>query len=384
MLTLLSKIFVQNKEDKRSAWGTLCGAYGIALNILLFCGKFFAGTISGSIAITADAFNNLSDAGSSLITLLGFRIAAKKPDPDHPFGHGRFEYISGLIVSFLILIMGFDLGKESIGKILNPEQTEFSIISVIILAVSILVKFYMAFYNKRIGKKIDSVSMNATAMDSISDTVSTAIVLITTILSKFTTLNIDGFVGCLVAIFIFYTGIKSAIETIKPLLGQPPEPELVENIEKIVMSGDGIQGIHDLIVHDYGPGRTMVTLHAEVPSNCNILDAHDVIDNLEFKLRKELGIHATIHMDPIDVLDEHTTTYRELVAGVISAIDEQITMHDFRIVTGQTHTNLIFDIVVPFKYRLSDRELTDLIKKNVAEKTENCFCVINVDKKMTK
>lgn len=379
MLTLLAKIFVEKKADKRSAYGILCSAYGIFLNILLCAGKFFAGTISGSIAITADAYNNLSDAGSSLITLLGFRIAGKKPDPSHPFGHGRFEYISGLIVSFLIQHMGYDLAKESVGKIINPEKSEFSAVAICILAASILVKFYMAFYNKRIGKKINSVSMSATAMDSLSDTVSTFIVLVSTLVSHFTALNIDGWVGLLVAAFILYTGIKSAIDTIKPLLGQPPEKEFVDKIEEIVMSDSNVTGIHDLVVHDYGPGRTMITLHAEVPADSDINIAHDAIDNLEVRLRDELSTHATIHIDPVEINNPVVEKYRDTVRNILGGIDPVITMHDFRIVEGPTHTNLIFDIVVPYKFRIQENELTVLIGEKVKEICPECFCVINVD-----
>ena len=380
MLTLLAKIFVEKKADKRSAYGMLCSGYGIFLNIILCIGKFFAGSLSGSIAITADAYNNLSDAGSSLITLLGFKIAAKKPNPNHPFGHGRFEYISGLIVSFLILLMGYDLAKESVGKIIHPEASEFNIVAIIILVVSILVKFYMAFYNKRIGKKINSVSMNATAMDSLSDTVSTFIVLASTLVSHFTSLNIDGYVGTLVAIFILYTGLKSAVETIKPLLGQPPEEEFVKQIEQIVKADENVLGIHDLVVHDYGPGRTMITLHAEIPASSDIIKVHDAIDNLEFKLNRELSTHATIHIDPVENDNPVVVKYKNSVKKIVTDIDKDITMHDFRIVSGETHTNLIFDVVVPQNYKISDDELRNMIKKSVKEIYPECFCVINVDK----
>ena len=383
MIKLLAKIFVERKEDKRSAYGILCGAYGIFLNILLFATKLFAGTISASVAITADALNNLSDAGSSLVSLLGFKIASKKPDPDHPFGHGRIEYISGLIVSFLILLMGFNLGKESILKIINPEPIELNIIAVAILAISILVKFYMAYYNTRIGKKFGSVSMKATAADSISDTISTLLVLISTIIAKYSSVNLDAYVGLLVAAFIFYTGIKSTLDTIKPLLGQPPQEEFVKQIEEIVLSEPNVLGIHDLIVHDYGPGRTYISLHAEVSANSDMLEVHDAIDNIEKQLRTELKTMATLHMDPIQDKDEETLKLKSIVTDIINGIDSTLTIHDFRIVTGPTHTNMIFDVVVPHEYEIPDKELVNLINEKVRKQVENGFCVIEVDKKMT-
>lgn len=390
MLTLLSKFLIKNSNDKndpkvRQAYGVLCGLVGIGLNILLFVGKFFAGTISGSVSITADAFNNLSDAGSSVLTLIGFRMAGTKPDPDHPFGHGRIEYVSGLVVSAAILLMAFELLKTSVDKILHPEHVEFSVLAVVILIVSIAVKVYMYIYNHAIGKKIDSATMRATATDSLSDACSTSVVLIAVIVGHYTELHVDGWCGALVALFIFYAGINAAKETLNPLLGQPPEPEFVERIECLVMKHSDVLGIHDLIVHDYGPGRQMISLHAEVKAEGDILAMHDMIDNIERELRDELRCDAVIHMDPVVTTDERVGVLKSDLRAVIDVIDKQISMHDFRVVIGPTHTNLIFDVVVPFGYEWSDKELVEKIGRGVREKLgEEYFCVINVDKEYVK
>lgn len=386
MVSVLAGFFIKNKDDVknpkvRQQYGMLCGIVGILLNILLFSGKFLAGTISKSISITADAFNNLSDAGSSVITLIGFRMSGAEPDVDHPFGHGRIEYISGLIVSGAILIMAFELMKSSIGKIIHPKPVEFSILAAVILIVSICVKLYMAYYNHRIGKKIESAAMGATATDSLSDSCATTVVLIAAIVGKLTGLQIDGYCGVLVGIFIFYAGISAARDTLNPLLGQPPEDEFVEQIEELVMKYPEVSGIHDLIVHDYGPGRMMISLHAEVPAEGDILKLHDVVDNIEHELRNELKCEAVIHMDPVVTGDEQVNKMKAQMKEVLKEIDARISMHDFRVVIGPTHTNLIFDIVVPFGYKVKDEELIEIIQKRTKEKIgENHFVVIQVDK----
>lgn len=388
MVALLAKIFIKEENDKgkiRQSYGVLCGVVGIMLNIFLFLGKFLAGTISKSIAITADAFNNLSDAGSSFVTLVGFKLAGAKPDPEHPFGHGRMEYISGLVVSAAILLMAYELIRDSVGKILHPEDTEFSVVVVVILLASILVKLYMAYYNRSIGNKIESAAMKATAMDSLSDTCATAVVLLATIVGHYTGLHIDGWCGALVGLFIFYAGINAAKETLNPLLGQPPEDEYVEQIQQIVMAHDGLCGIHDLIVHDYGPGRQMISLHAEVPAEGNILETHDLIDNVENELRMKLGCDATIHMDPIITTDEHIRELKEKVVAIVKEVDESLSIHDFRVVTGPTHTNLIFDVIVPFKFRVTDDELEETIEKIVKERLgSNYYVVMKIDKSYVK
>ena len=385
MIKLLAKIFIkdsQNTADSkvRVAYGYLCGAVGIALNILLFAGKIIAGTISGSVAVTADAFNNLSDAGSSIISLIGFRLASQKPDPHHPFGHGRFEYIASLIISIIIVIMGFELGKSSFEKIVAPQAVEYSAVTFAVLGASVLVKLYMFFYNNSVGKKIDSATMRATAMDSISDAVSTGAVLISAVIAMFTNLALDGWMGLVVAAFIMVTGFKSAKETIDSLLGTPPSPEFVKQIEDMALQYDDIIGVHDMIVHNYGPGRTFVSLHAEVPSDGDIVAIHDTVDNAEREIAKELGCLVTIHMDPVDVHDEHTAQLRENVSEIIKQINPDITFHDFRVVSGPTHTNLIFDIVSPMDCGLSDQELADTIADKIHQCNASYFAVINVDK----
>ena len=365
MIELLARLFIRGRDTLapsalRQAYGQLCGVVGIGLNLLLFAVKFFAGTLSGSIAITADAFNNLSDAGSSLVTLLGFRLAGRKPDPEHPFGHGRMEYISGLVVAGLILLMGVELFKSSLKKILQPEAIVSSPLVLLILALSVAVKLYMFYYNRAIGKRIKSSAMTATATDSLSDAVSTTAVLVATLVAQFTGLNIDGWVGMLVALFILFSAYKAAKETLSPLLGQTPEPEFVEHIQQIVLSYPEVQNVHDLVVHDYGPGRVMISLHAEVPADGNLLQLHDVIDNIEHRLQKELGCVAVIHMDPIVTNDAHTTALRQAVAEQVKTIDPRLTIHDFRIVPGPSHTNLIFDVVVQESKAEADTEMIEV------------------------
>lgn len=384
MITLLEKLFIKDKNNTtspavRQAYGVLCGVVGIFLNLLLFTGKFAAGLLSNSIAITADAFNNLSDAGSSIITLIGFKMAGQKPDPDHPFGHGRIEYISGLLVSVIILIMAFELIKTSFLKILRPEKLSFSPVVLVILAVSIVVKCYMAFYNLNIGKKIKSAAMKATATDSFSDSLATAAVLLATVVSHFTGLQIDGYCGILVGLFICYAGISAAKDTVSPLLGQAPDPDFVKQIEQIVMSYDGVIGIHDLIVHNYGPGRILISLHAEVPADGDILTMHDMIDLIEHDLRKQLNCSAVIHMDPVCVGDEETNRLKTLTLNCLKEIDERLTLHDFRIVNGPTHTNLIFDIVAPYRFPMTDRQLMETVTARIQKEHPDYFTVIEVD-----
>lgn len=383
MIRILEKLFVGRKEgnDRRQAYGVLCGVVGIMLNICLFTGKFLAGAISNSIAITADAFNNLSDAGSSLVTLIGFRLAGAKPDPEHPFGHGRIEYLTGLVISAAILIMAFELIKDSVDKILHPQETVFSVLALVILAISILVKLYMAYYNTAVAKKIDSAAMRATATDSLSDACATTVVLVAALISKFTDIHIDGWCGALVGVFIFIAGIKAAKETLDPLLGQPPEKEFVEAIEALVKQEPVVRGVHDLVVHDYGPGRLMISLHAEVPAEGDILAMHDVIDNLEKHLEHELHCDAVIHMDPVVTNNPEIDRLKEQEKAILSEIDPTISMHDFRVVMGPTHTNIIFDVVLPYQYRMGDDELVTLLKQKTKERLgEQYFLVVKVDK----
>ena len=365
MIELLSHWLIRNRENTgdpavRLAYGRLCGLVGIGLNLLLFGGKLFAGTVSGSVAVTADAFNNLSDAGSSVVTLLGFQLAGKKPDPQHPFGHGRIEYISGLVVSGLILLMGVELGKSSVEKILHPEAVDFSLLAVGILVVSIAVKLYMYLYNRRIGR-------GATATDSLSDAIATTAVLAAMLVGRFTSLMIDGWVGLVVACFILFSGYQAAKETLGPLLGQPPEQELVERIRQMVLSHPPICGIHDLVVHDYGPGRMMVSLHAEVPAHGDILELHDVIDTAEMELKRTLHCNAVIHMDPIITDDAQIVQLRRRVAELVRQVDSGMTIHDFRVVPGPSHTNLIFDAVLPFGEHITEAEAARQIRERVRQ-----------------
>lgn len=384
MIKFLIKRFIKDSDNikdpaVRRMYGSLCSSVGIGLNICLFIGKYLAGVLSGSIAIMADAFNNLSDAGSSLITLIGFKFAGMKPDAEHPFGHGRIEYISGLAVSAAIILMGVELAKSSVSKILSPSPVEMNLTAIVILVVSVCVKLYMCSYNRFVGRQIDSAAMKATATDSLSDAVATSVVLLAMLVLKFTGVNVDGWCGAMVALFILYAGYSAAKDTLSPLLGQPPEEELINQIRDIALSHSEIVGIHDLVVHDYGPGRLMISFHGEVPGDGNIFELHDVIDQAEKELKEKLGCDAVIHMDPIATNDDEVKSVKQCVAELVKEINGDLSIHDFRMVKGPTHTNLIFDVVVPFQLKLSDREVTDEITRRVREKWENYYAVIEID-----
>jgi len=385
LIKLLAGIFIKNRDRTddprvRSAYGMLCGIVGILLNLILFGVKLLAGIISGAVSVISDAFNNLTDAASSLITLIGFRMSGQKPDKDHPFGHGRIEYLSGLVVSVLIILVGFELGKSSVGKIISPEPVTFSMVSVVILGCAILAKGYMALYNFSIGKKIGSAAMTATATDSLSDMIATSAVLCGLLIFRFTGVNLDPYFGLAVSAFILFSGIRSVKETVDPLLGTPPDEEFIGKIEEIVYSYDGVVGIHDLIVHDYGPARRMISLHAEVPADADLLETHDMIDNIEKALREALHCDAVIHMDPIVTEDAAVLSMRETICEMIHGIDENLSVHDFRMVSGSTHTNLIFDVVLPYKVRITEGELISVINEKVAALDGNYFAVVNVDR----
>lgn len=385
MITFLASLFIKDRRNYdspavRQAYGVLSGAVGIGLNILLFLGKWIAGTLSGSIAITADAFNNLSDAGSSIITLIGFRLSGQAPDPEHPFGHGRMEYISGLLVSVAILVMGFELIWSSFGKLRDPEPIESSALVLGILLASILVKVYMFYYNRSLSKKLDSAAMKATSVDSLSDTVATTLVLIATVISKYTGLILDGWFGILVGIFIVYTGGSTLKETIDLLIGQPPKKEFIDEIREIVLGHSLVYGVHDLIVHDYGPGRRMISLHAEVAVDGDIQDIHEQIDHIEHELQEKLNCSATIHMDPIVTDDKEVLEMKAKVEAMIQSLDEAFSMHDFRMVKGPTRTNLIFDVEVPRKTSLTDNEIMNRLKEQVhGLPGSKYFAVIQID-----
>lgn len=384
MIRFLAGIFINDKENLadqkvRRAYGMLCSIVGIALNVLLFAGKYLAGVLSGSIAITADAFNNLSDAGSSIITLIGFKFSGMKPDADHPFGHGRIEYVSGLGVAMLIILMGFELLKSSIEKIRNPQPVEVSALTVTILIISICVKLYMAYYNRSMGRKIHSEAMRATATDSISDSFATAAVLIAMASAASGGMNIDGWCGGIVAVFVLYAGYTAAKETLNPLLGQAPDKGFVEEIEEIVMSHPEIIGIHDLVVHNYGPGRSMISLHAEVPGNGDIFELHDKIDHIEKELKSRLNCEAVIHMDPLEVDNEKVQEMKTALEEKISSRFPGVTIHDFRMVQGASHTRLVFDALVPFEFEMTNEEVKKGIEILVESNWDNCFAVVEVE-----
>ena len=374
MLKFLAKMFIKTPREyddpaTRRAYGVLCGAIGILLNILLFAGKFIAGSLAKSVAVTADAFNNLADAGSSVITMIGFRLAGQKPDKEHPFGHGRFEYIAGLLVSAAIILMGVELLKTSVEKIIAPQAVEFSVLTAVILVFSVAVKIYMAVYNGSLGKKLASPALAAAAKDSLSDSIATAVVLVSSAVGHFLRINIDGWCGAAVAVFVLRAGIMSVRDTLAPLLGTEPDPEFVKRINDIVLSYPEISAIHDLIIHDYGPGRQIISLHAEMPteSGSDIFKLHDIVDNAERRLRQELGCDATIHLDPVAAEDEQTQMLHERMEAALFEINSGLTMHDFRIVPGPTHTNLIFDVVVPYENKMPQAEILEKIEYAAAE-----------------
>ncbi len=390
MTKLLLRLLIKDSDNTsspavRSRYGTLSGGVGIFLNLCLFAGKLLAGTLSGSIAITADALNNLSDAGSSIVTLVGFRMAGQKPDPEHPFGHGRIEYVSGLIVAFVILMMGYELLTSSIDKILHPEVVSFSLLPAVILVISVLVKLWMARFNKTLAKKIGSAAMEATAADSRSDAIATTGVLVGSVVGGAFQLPIDGWLGLLVSVLILKTGFDAAKDTISPLLGQPPEPEFVREVERIVTSHEEIVGIHDLIVHNYGPGRVMISLHAEVPGDGNLFHLHDLIDNIERELQQKLSCAATIHMDPIDSHNPLLDQLHEEAKAAAAALDPRCTVHDVRIVSGPSHANLIFDVVVPHDVKLEDKEIKERIRTAMPRLAEMppVYAIINIDRDFT-
>lgn len=386
MTNLLISLFIKNKDhvedsNVRNAYGKMAGIVGIMCNLFLFAGKFFAGVITGAISITADAFNNLSDAASSIITLVGFDMAGKPADKDHPFGHGRMEYVSGLVVSLLILMMGVELFKSSVEKVLHPEVISEQWISYMILVVSIFVKFWMYMFNRSIGWKIHSETMKATASDSLNDCVSTAAVFGGMLIFHYFHLNIDGVVGIVVACFVLWGGYESVRDTLNPLLGESPDPELVTKIKEMVLRHEMVIGVHDIVVHDYGPGRRIVSLHAEVPATENIMEVHDVMDHIEMRLMEEYHCEATIHMDPVVTNDEEVTETKKEVQDLVKGYDPDLSIHDFRMVKGPTHTNVIFDLLIPYGKKYQQEKVVEDIKKKVKEEMPgNHYAVIRVDR----
>lgn len=384
MIKLLLKRFVgseidKNNTDARTKCSVFAGVLGIICNLFLFGLKLGVGAAMSSIAIISDAFNNLSDTGSSAVAIIGAKLSAKKPDKEHPFGHGRIEYISSLIVSFIIMLVGFELLKTSVTKIFNPRQVTLNAVLVVILCISIPVKLWMYSYNKYIGKLTNSGILAATARDCINDVIATSAVILSSVIGKLINfLALDGIVGTVVSFMIMYSGFKISLDTIGLLLGAAPEREVIDAVRSRVLSAPGVVGVHDLIVHDYGPGRILASVHAEVPDDCNVVEIHEVIDDLEHKIERELGIHIVVHMDPITVSCEKTAAMREMVLKTVKSIDERMNIHDFRMTDGESNINLIFDIEAPL-----DIQDFDSIKNTVAERIkamdERFNCVITVD-----
>ncbi len=388
MTGLLVRLFVKNKEatqlpEVRASYGKLSGIVGIVCNVLLFAVKFFLGTITASVAITADAFNNLGDASSGIVSFLGFKMASRPADKEHPYGHARYEYLAGLTVCVLILVIGVELLKESFGKILHPQPVSFSWVTIVILCLAIGVKLWLAYFNYSIGKKIRSQTLLATAADSRNDVISTGVVILATVLSYFTKLELDGYMGLGVALFILYSGVMLVKETMDPLLGKAADEELVREIEKRIMGYSGVLGTHDLMIHDYGPGRQFGSVHVEVAAEEDVLKSHDMVDNIERDFQTEMNIHLIVHMDPIVTKDESVRNMRHWLSQEVKKVHPELTIHDLRLVPGMTHTNVIFDCVVPHGLKRSDDQIKDEISNLVGETYENYYCVITIDHSFT-
>ncbi len=384
MRTNLIQMLIPDSENihnpkVREAYGTLGSVAGILTNILLAILKYVAGMLSGSISVTADAINNLSDAGASIISFIGVKLSSKPADKGHPYGHGRVEYISALAVAFLVLLMGIELFKSSVDKIINPVPVKFSVISLCILIFSILAKLWLGFFNKKLGEKINSAPMMAVMKDCFSDCLATGVAAVAIIVSAFSNINIDGYLGVIVACFIFMAGFNILKDTMADLLGKPAEKEFVEEITNKILSYDKIVGVHDMIIHDYGPGRKFASAHAEVPSNENIMEIHDVIDLVERDILNEYGMIISIHMDPIVTDDEKINALRQMTSSLVSEISEEMSIHDFRVVDGPSHTNLIFDLIVPHKYDLSNDEVRNEIENKLSKINERYFAVITIE-----
>lgn len=385
MTDLILKLFIKDyknvsNQKVRMKYGILSGCVGIVLNVVLCLMKFFVGSLTGSIAITADAVNNLSDAGSSAVTVFGFKMAGKPADKDHPFGHGRIEYITAMIVSFIILFMGAELAIQSVKKIRTPEDVRFSAVGAIIIAVSILGKLWLAFFNKKLGKRIDSPAMTAVVADSLSDIAATSVTLIALILSNFfPSLHIDGWLGILVACFVLKAGLDIFRDTLSSLIGTPPSKELVEEIKNKILSYDHVSGIHDLIMHNYGPDHFFATVHVEIPSDIDVMVGHDIIDNIENDIKREMGIDLTIHYDPLVVNNERVEELRQMTEKIVKGISPDLSIHDFRVIDGPMHTNLIFDVVIPYVFSQSANDVISEITLKISEVNSSYFTVIKAE-----
>ena len=385
MTNYLIKKFIKNYEnvkdpDVRDDYGKLAGLVGIVSNTLLCVMKMIIGFFSGSIAIVADAVNNLADASSSLITLVGFKLAAMPEDKEHPYGHARIEYLAGLFVSIIILLVGFELGKSSLEKVLNPTPLEFSWSIVIVLVVAIVIKIWQALFNIFAGKKINSLTLIATGADSRNDVITTSVVLISLIVGYFTDIQIDGYMGIAVALFILWSGVNLVKETVSPLLGEAPDPAIVTEIQRIALSYDGVLGIHDLVVHNYGPGKIFASIHIEINADDDIMSSHDLVDNIEHEIADKLSIQITAHMDPINVKDPNRHPLKKLLNNTVSEMEGVHSVHDLRIIPGPTHTNVVFDVVVSPDCTLTRDEISATLSKKVAEYNPEFNTVIEFDK----
>lgn len=385
MINFIIKKFIKNYENVndsqvREGYGKLGSAVGIIANVILSFSKILVGTLFNSISITADGVNNLSDTGSSVVTFIGFKMSGKPADKDHPFGHARIEYLTGLAVGAAILLLGIELIKSSVDKIRNPEATVFSWAMVLVLVFSIAMKIWLSYFNFKLGQKISSSTMKATAMDARNDVIATSAVLISVFIFKFTGLEIDGYMGVVVALFILYSGYTILKDILNPLLGEMPDPDFIENIENKILAYEGIINIHDLVVHNYGPNRYFATVHAEVDAKEDILKSHDMIDNIERDFARNLGINLVIHLDPIITDDKETNHLRQMTEEIIKSIDEKMSMHDFRVVKGETHTNLIFDVLVPVGFEIKSGDLAKMIEDAVQNENKTYFAVVTIDK----
>ncbi len=384
MTNLLVRLFVKNADDVsnpavRTRYGQFAGIVGIICNVFLCLSKGIIGIVAGSVSIVADAVNNLSDAASNIISLLGFKLASRPADPEHPYGHGRYEYLSGLAVAVVIVIIGVELVQTSLDKVLNPTATEFNLVVVAILVLSILVKLWMAVFNRTIGKHISSTTLEATAVDSRNDVISTGVVLVCAVISSQTGIDLDGWVGIAVGVFIIYSGAQLVRETVSPLLGQAPDPALVEHIHSKIMSYPGVLGTHDLMVHDYGPGRQFASAHVEMAAEADPLESHDLIDNIEQDFKNDDRLIVTLHYDPIVTNDPEVRDMRNWIDSQVKLIDGRLSIHDLRTVPGPTHTNVLFDCVRPADLPLSEDELQDRVAKLVEDRYPGTICKVTID-----
>ena len=387
MTSLLIRLFIKDHENTKSAavrakYGTLAGAVGIVSNLIVAAVKFVVGILAGSVSVMADAVNNFSDAGSSLVTMVGFKLSGKPADRKHPFGHARIEYLTGLIVSFIIVMLGFTFLTESIGKIITKSESNFTTLALVILGVSIVAKLWQGLFYRSMAKRIGSDSLRASAQDSLNDVISSAVVLIGALVGKFTSLEIDGYIGVAVALFILVSGVKLVMETANPLLGVPPEKETVQALSDKILSYEGVVGVHDLIIHSYGANRMFCSVHVEVPADCDVMLSHDIIDNIEEDVYQEMGISLVIHLDPVTVGDARIDSMKEYLQKILAETASNLHFHDFRAVFGVTHDNVLFDLVLPMDFSLTEDEIASLVTERFVEEFPKAIVKIKIDRDM--